>query len=105
MNNEHDLIERSEIFKYLPKRLRRGNLLDSERDMEIWNKAIDEVTSAIKRVPKAGVNVEALNTTWFEVGFKGAAITYAMCCRCKRHFTFPTDDPFNCCPYCMARKG
>lgn len=104
MKSKDDLIERSQVYKYLPEKLRHNILIDSEHDIDIWNKAIDEVCLAIKRVPKADINTEALNRTWFNVNFSGSAITYAQCIRCKRHFTYPTDDPFNCCPYCMARR-
>lgn len=44
------------------------------------------------------------NTTEFKEIFKGTRIETVECARCGQMFQYPTDNPFNFCPICGARK-
>lgn len=35
--------------------------------------------------------------------FKGACIVYAHCANCDQPVQYPTDKPYNVCPYCGKR--
>ena len=35
--------------------------------------------------------------------FKGACIVYAHCANCDQAVQYPTDRPYNVCPYCGKR--
>ena len=37
------------------------------------------------------------------VNFKGSQIVYAECKECKQPVKYPTDRPYNFCPYCGKR--
>lgn len=101
---EYDLVERSKVYSYLPKHISGAEIATTGAELDIWNKAVDEAHRAVEKVPKAMVDVEALTKTEFVETYSGAVITYAECRRCRQNFTYLTDNPFNCCPYCMARR-
>ena len=102
MNSNYDLIERATALHYLPRPINNEIIFTTDAERDVWNKAIEESVSAIKRTPKSAFL--PVIPTKFRTVYQGVILTYATCERCGQTLTYPTDNPFNCCPYCMARR-
>lgn len=49
------------------------------------------------------VTVQETDYTVLAPSFKGSAIVYAHCENCGQPVQYPTERPFNFCPYCSRR--
>ena len=56
----------------------------------------------VKRYPSS--KVQPIEYTDFEILFGGNFVRELQCGNCKSVFDEKTEKPYNCCPYCYARR-